>query len=270
VKSANWHLTTRCNYKCKFCFSRQLDNEISDIKSAERVLKKLRAWGIEKINFAGGEPMLHPLFFSITRLAKSMNFVVSIGSNGYYLNEDTINELSQFVDWIGLSVDSASEEIETSLGRGYGNHVKHVIELSGIIHKAGIKLKTNTTVTRLNWREDLRPLLKRLKPERWKVFQVLHIVGQNDRYFDQLAITDEEFDHFKSINTISIWETTPIFEGNREMINSYFMLSPGGMVMSNREGTNRVLTPLDSIDYHNISPILDVQKYEERGGIYSW
>jgi len=270
VRSVNWHLTTRCNYNCKFCFSQKLDSEIHDIENAKKVLNKLKSLGIEKINFVGGEPLLHPLFFDIVRLAKKMNLVVSIVSNGYFLNKTTILKLSPFIDWIGLSVDSAHGEVETALGRGNGNHVTHVIELAGIIHGAGVKLKINTTVTRLNWTEDMQPFLRRLKPDRWKAFQVLHIGGQNDLYFDELSITDEQFNHFKLLNQENIKGITPVFEGNHEMIDSYFMVSPGGMAMSNREGTNRVLTPLDRIDNQNFSSIVNVQKYAKRGAIYSW
>jgi radical S-adenosyl methionine domain-containing protein 2 len=270
IRSANWHLTTRCNYHCKFCFAQKLDNEIRNLKCAEEVLKKLKAIGIEKINFAGGEPLLHPLFFDITKMAKDLAFTVSILSNGYYLNRDIVSKLSLYVDWIGLSVDSACEEVEVALGRGNGNHVKHITELADIVHKAGVKLKINTTVTRLNCAEDMRPLLKKLMPERWKVFQVLHIRGQNDRYFNELSITDKEFDHFKSVNQVCIGEIKTVFERNYDMIDSYFMLSPGGMVMSNRDGTNNSLTSLDNIDKQNISQLLDVQKYAQRDGIYSW
>jgi len=247
-----------------------LDIEIRDLKCAEGVLEKLKAAGIEKINFAGGEPLLHPLFFHITKMAKDLDFTVSILSNGYYLNRDIVSKLSLYVDWIGLSVDSACEEVEVALGRGNGNHVKHITKLADIVHKAGVKLKINTTVTRLNCAEDMRPLLKKLMPERWKVFQVLHIRGQNDRYFNELSITDKEFDHFKSVNQVCIGGIKPVFERNYDMIDSYFMLSPGGMVMSNRDGTNDSLTSLDNIDKQNISQLLDVQKYAQRDGIYSW
>jgi len=269
IRSANWHLTTKCNYNCKFCFSRKLDAEIKNLKIAEEVLKKLVDIGIEKINFAGGEPLLHPLFLPIIRMAKDMMFAVSIISNGYYLNRDTISKLSPYVDWIGLSVDSTYEEVEVALGRGNGNHVKHITAIADIVHCTGVKLKINTTVTRMNYAENMRPLLKKLMPERWKAFQVLHITGQNDRYFNELSITDKEFDYFKSINQDCIEEMGPVFERNTDMIDSYFMLSPRGMVMSNRNG-NYSLTPLDNIDEQTISQLLDVRKYAERGGIYPW
>jgi len=270
IKSVNWHITRRCNYKCKFCFSQNLDGEVTSLERAEEILQYLRRMGMEKINIVGGEPTLHPLFLDIVKLAKGMGFVVSIVSNGYYLNRDIIFKLLPFVDWIGLSIDSAHEAVELALGRGSGDHVKNVLELSEIIHQAGIKLKINTTVTRLNWIEDMRLLIRRLKPDRWKIFQVLHISGQNDVYFDELSITDEQFDHFKSLNQQSIEGVKPVFEGNHEMIASYFMLSPSGMAMSNLDGTNRTLTPLAGITHDNISQILDVQQYLGRGGIYPW
>ena len=269
VKSINWHLTARCNYNCKFCFSQNLDSEIKDLNSAINILKRIKAFDIKKINFVGGEPLLHPLFSKIIKVTKNMNFVVSIVSNGFYLNKSVIVELAPFIDWIGLSVDSAYEEIEMALGRGNGNHVKHITELADIIHEFGIKLKINTTVTRLNWKEDMRPLLRRLKPDRWKVFQVLHISGQNDQFFDELSITDEQFDSFKLINQ-QIEGIIPVFENNYQMIDSYFMLSPSGMVMSNREGTNRVLIPLERIANLNFSIVMDPEKYLDRGAIYDW
>lgn len=270
VKSANWHITDRCDYKCKFCFSQNLDAEITSLERAEEILQHLRRMGMEKINFVGGEPTLHPLFVDIVKLAKGMGFVVSIVSNGSCLNRDIIYKLSPFVDWIGLSIDSASEAVEIALGRGNGGHVKNVLELAEIVHHAGIKLKINTTVTSLNWREDMRPLIRRLKPDRWKVFQVLHIRGQNDLHFDELSITDDQFNYFKSLNQKPIEGGNPVFESSHEMVDSYFMLSPSGKVMSNREGTNRVFTDLASINNQNITQILDIQQYLDRGGVYSW
>jgi radical S-adenosyl methionine domain-containing protein 2 len=270
VKSVNWHITGRCNYHCKFCFSQQLDEEVTSLERADVILRHVRKMGMEKINFVGGEPTLHPLFIDYIKLAKGMGFVVSFVTNGSQLNEDTIKKLKPFVDWIGLSIDSADETVEKALGRGNGCHVQQIFNLAQIIHEAGIKLKINTTVTRLNWTEDVRPLIQKLKPLRWKVFQVLHIEGQNDEHFDELSITDAQFRYFKTLNGEPIEGITTVFEGNHEMLASYFMLSPGGKVISNKDGANRTFTPLEGITNDNISQVLDVQQYVRRGGIYPW
>jgi len=270
IKSANWHVTTRCNYNCRFCFSQKLGKEIDNLDYVKKILEKLNALKIEKMNFVGGEPLLHPLIFDVVRLAKSMGFVVSVVSNGYYLDKKKIFDLSPFVDWIGISVDSQNEHVEKALGRGDGNHVKHIIEIADFIHEAGIKLKINTTVTRLNWTENMQPLIRRLKPSRWKVFQVLYIQGQNDQHFSELSITDDQFEYFKSINQEPLEGTTTVFEGNDAMLASYFMLSPGGMVMSNKDGANRALIPLESVNQEKLSQVVDVDRYIQRGGNYSW
>ncbi|MGD6851160.1 MAG: viperin family antiviral radical SAM protein [Candidatus Bathyarchaeia archaeon] len=270
IKSANWHITTRCNYNCKFCFSQELGPEITTIDEAHRILSLLKNLGIEKLNLVGGEPLLHPLFFEIVKAAKNKGFVTSLVSNGYYLNEAKLVEFSPFLDWIGLSVDSSLEVVETRLGRGRGQHISNIMYLSDKINQLGIKLKINTTVTRLNWLEHMQPLVKSLKPRRWKVFQVLHITGQNDQYFNELSITDQQFSCFKSLNQEPINGCTTVFENNHEMIGSYFMVSPDGQAMSNIDGSNRRFRPLTDINSENLGLVLDIPQYYGRNAIYRW
>ena len=270
IKSANWHITIKCNYNCKFCFSRRLDKEIEDLNSARDMLDQLKNLGIEKITITGGEPLLHPLFFDIAKMAKDIGFVVSMVSNGSYLNANVVSKLSPFLDWIGLSIDSANEIVETALGRGSGNHVENIKKLARCIHKTKIRLKINTTVTKLNYTEDMEPLIEQLKPERWKIFQVLPIKGQNDCFLDQLLITKEEFFHFKNINNSCAGAKSFIFESNEDMINSYFILSPAGKIVHNLDGTNNLLTPLSEVDRRSLSQVIDSNKYKDRGAIYPW
>ncbi len=260
IKSANWHITTRCNYNCKFCFSQELGAEITTIDEALRILSLLKNLGIEKLNLVGGEPLLHPLFLEIIRAAKNKGFVTSLVSNGYYLNlnEAKIAQLWPYLDWIGLSVDSSMEAVETKLGRGSGQHISKIVYLSERINEFGIKLKINTTVTRLNWLEHMQPFVKSLKPRRWKVFQVLHITGQNDQYFNELSITDQQFSCFRSLNQEPISGCTTVFENNREMIGSYIKVSPDGQAMSNIDGSNRRFRPLTDLNSDNLAQILDI------------
>ena len=62
VCSVNYFISRRCNYACKFCFHTQKNSHHLDLAAAQRGLALLRDAGTEKINFAGGEPFLHPTF----------------------------------------------------------------------------------------------------------------------------------------------------------------------------------------------------------------
>lgn len=271
IKSVNWHVTSKCNYNCKFCYMQNLNGGFADVSKARDILGKLKSIGMEKVNFVGGEPMLYPLIFDTTEMAKEMGFVVSIVTNGSYLNEHYITRLAPHVDWIGLSIDSNSEKIEKKLGRGYGNHVKHVCEISDIIHDRGIGLKVNTTVTRCTYKEDMRSLISRLNPDRWKVFQMLSITGQNDRYAGKLSIIDSEFEQFISANqeiTLNGGEK-PVFEHREDMIDSYFMISPSGNIIRNTGGVYAEY-PLQDLERREIGSIIRAEKYVARGGCYDY
>jgi radical S-adenosyl methionine domain-containing protein 2 len=270
VRSVNWHITTKCNYNCRFCFAKRLDKEIKDLRRSKEILNSLKDLGIQKINFTGGEPLLHPLLLDLVKIAKGLDFTTSLGSNGYLLNREVIANLAPYLDWVGFSLDSAYENVEATLGRGNGDHVRRIIELADAVHEEGINLKINTVITRLNYTEDIRPLIEKLKPLRWKIFQVLHIQGQNDSHFYKLSVTKEQFDHFRLINQNCPGKTVAVFEKNHDMIDSYFMISPGGRIFTNHDKTNDTLIPLKQISKARISQLLDIRKYEKRGGLYSW
>jgi len=271
IRSANWHLTERCNYRCRFCFFRTVGEMEPTIRLASRVLGSLRDAGIEKLNLVGGEPLLHPGIVDICRMARDQGFVVGMTSNGSLLTSEMLDRLTDNVDWFGISIDSASEMTERTLGRGTGSHVSRTMAVCRDIRSRGHRLKINTTVTSLNWREDLRPLVSDLNPERWKVFQVRHIGGQNDAEFQDLEVTPQQFDAFRRTNE-ELWLPGghwPVFETCGDMIGSYLMVSPQGNVLSNRSGRYEAI----GRNIRTVAQdrnIIDVEKYHRRGGVYAW
>lgn len=269
--SVNWHLTRACNLKCRFCFAtfRDVRGQLS-IDDGRRLLAALREAGTEKVNFAGGEPTLHPHIGALVYEARRLGFVVSIISNGHRL-EALLDTHADALDWVGLSVDSADEAVQAALGRGRGDHISRSLRLARLIHRSGPRLKLNTVVTALNWREDLRPLVRLMRPERWKVFQVLPVEGQNDGDVDGLLITDSQFGAFVD-RQASIDGVTFVPESNDAMTSSYLMLDPLGRFYGNQCGR-----------YEHSQPVLDVgptvaaaqvgfdvQRMVRRGGVYSW
>lgn len=275
LKSINWHITTKCNYKCDFCYVKKLDMEIVDHNKAFSVLEKLRDTktddiDIEKINFVGGEPFLHPLFYELLEKAHELGFTTSIVTNGSLINNQNIGEIAKYTDWIGLSVDSISNEKEAELGRGKGNHVSHAIEVSDLVHEYGMKLKLNTTVTKLTYQENMHQLVHRINPHRWKAFQMLHIKGQNDDCMEKLAITDNEFkDFIDRHNHIRLrGGAKPVFESNDDMKDSYVMLSPSGKITSNSDGIYQTFE-FDNF-VRNPQSVVNMDKYLRRDAVYDW
>jgi radical S-adenosyl methionine domain-containing protein 2 len=271
IKSVNWHLISACNYRCRFCFARNLGEVPVSFDEGVEIIRKLVDLGMDKINFAGGEPLLHPRLLDYCAVAKKFGMTVSITTNGSLFNKNRIKMISEVVDWIALSIDSGSDEIEAQLCRGTGYHVRHCTEVANLIRNAGIRLKLNTTVTSLTYRENMIPLVHSIKPDRWKILQMLHIQGENDDAAGDLAITSEQFNHFVENHCQVILENgeAPVFESSDAMENSYFMITPGGNV---KIDLGNVITKFSMEDViscgveYFVNPI----KYQNRGGIYEW
>ncbi len=170
--------------------------------------------------------------------------------------------------WVALSVDSASEATQKALGRGKGTHVEHALRLADRCRAMGIGLKLNTVVTALNWQEDMRAFVRRFAPERWKVFQVLPVAGQNDGAVEPLLIDGARFAAFVERHRA----LDPVAEDNDAMTDSYAMIDPLGRFFGNSEQTQSYSRPILEV---GIAAALaevgyDLTKFEARGGIWQW
>jgi len=271
IKSVNWHITNRCNYACRFCFAQNLGKHEVSFEEGQKILEKLSHSGIEKINFAGGEPLLHSRLPDYCKIAKNLGMTVSITTNGSRLDCNMVSRLSGDVDWIALSVDSCLDTVEAEMGRGRGEHVTNALNAAFLIHEAGIRLKVNTTVTSLTWQENMRPLIRMMAPDRWKVMQMLVIDGENDASSVGLGITNAQFrafaEHHRSICLGP--GVYPVFETADDMEGSYFMITPDGHVKSDA-GRKVTLYDLDAVLGQGIDTLVDSDKYLDRGGLYNW
>jgi len=235
------------------------------------LLKKLSDSGIEKINFAGGEPLLHPRLPDYCKEAKNLGMTVSITTNGSHLDQNMVSQLSGSVDWIAISVDSCLDTVEAAMGRGRGEHVTNALNAAVLVHEAGIHLKMNTTVTSLTWQENMHPLIQMMKPDRWKVMQMLVINGENDTSSIGLGVSSAQFREFvERHRSLCLGpDVYPVFESVDDMEDSYFMITPNGRVMSNA-GRKITLYELDDILKQGVDKLVDSDKYLDRGGIYDW
>jgi radical S-adenosyl methionine domain-containing protein 2 len=271
--AVNFHLYKPCNYRCRFCFAtfRDLRGQLSR-EHALLLLRLLREAGCEKLNFAGGEPTLHPHIGALLAESRRLGFVTSIISNGARLTQLLAAHAAD-LDWVGLSVDSADEAVQAALGRGTGGHVARSLAHADEIRARGLRLKLNTVVTALNWREDMAEFVRRVQPERWKVFQVLPVGGQNDGAVDDLLIDAGQFRAFVERHAALATEgLAPIAEDNDAMTASYAMIDPLGRLFDNSAGHHTYSAPIHEVGVARALRQIrfSLARLVARGGKYAW
>ena len=271
--SINYHLYKPCNARCRFCFAtfRDVHGSLS-LANASCLIEYLREAGAQKLNFAGGEPTLYPHIGELLDLAKDLGFTTSIITNGARLGE-LLDGHARSLDWAGLSVDSGREDVQRVLGRGRGDHVAQSNALADRARAAGVRVKLNSVVTALSWDEDMSELVRRMRPERWKVFQVLPVRGQNDGSVEDLLISAEQFEAFLARHRhLAAEGYPPIAEDNDAMRGSYVMIDPLGRFYDNIGGIYRYSEPILEVGLAKALGQVGFssKKLRARGGLYDW
>lgn len=281
METVNFHLWQPCNMRCGFCFATFRDVRRTLLpdghlprQDARRVVRMLAEAGFTKITFAGGEPLLCPWITDLIADAHALGARTSLVTNGSLLDAAMLQRLHPVLDWVTISIDSARPATLRAVGRVTAANPMsddHYLRLCRRVRAAGLHLKINTVVTAANHREDLRGLILTARPERWKIFQVLPVSGQNSGKVEPLLVTAEQFARFVEWNsTVRDQGITVVIEDNEAMTGSYAMVDPAGRFF---DATGHGYTYSD--------PILDVgvaraisqvsisrRKFLERGGSY--
>ncbi|MEQ1730384.1 MAG: radical SAM protein [Vicinamibacterales bacterium] len=102
--------TTRCNYTCGFCVGRHLDQNDLSLDTFRHTLDLLP--DLERLEIHGeGEPLMHPDFFEMARLARERGIRLSTVTNGSLFSRERIEQiLDSGLDTLFVSIESPREE----------------------------------------------------------------------------------------------------------------------------------------------------------------
>jgi radical S-adenosyl methionine domain-containing protein 2 len=273
--SVNYHLTRQCNKTCGFCFHTAKTSHRLSPNQAKKGLLLLKNAGMRKINFAGGEPFLYKKF-----LGEMIDFCkehlkiesVSIVSNGSLVTREFLDQHGTNIDILAISCDSFDEQTNISIGRGSGDQIPRLYQISEWCRLYGVKFKINTVVCRLNFLEDMNKQISRLQPFRWKCFQVLMVAGENDsdktlRDVRKYTISDSEYQEFCLRH-----QAQPSFvaEPNNLMAKSYLILDEY-MRFLDRDGRQPSKPIMEVGVQRALDDVFwDENGFRERGGFYDW
>ena len=148
-ETVSFHVIKPCNMGCKFCYATyntfNVKNQLSYIDACI-IVAKLAEAGVQKITFAGGEPMLYKHLDAVIEFAKSIGVTTSIITNGSMITEEWLIKMQPYLDWIGVSIDSVDHDTNSKIGRVSRNSVIDYYSLVDLINKYDYKLKINTVV----------------------------------------------------------------------------------------------------------------------------
>jgi radical S-adenosyl methionine domain-containing protein 2 len=229
--------------KCSFCFARFKDVKPPGKEGSLSIVNKVADYGFRKINFVGGEPTLVPCLKDLLIEAKKRGLITSVVTNGWNIDNDWLNTHAKYLDWLGFSIDSLDPEINLRLGRIVNGFkppdLSFYLEALKAVREHDVNIKINTVVNQLNKNECFHKLIQEIKPEKWKIFQVLIIENENPDA-RSLIVSREEFDEFLFAHA-NLEPATPIHpEYCEDMVGSYVIIDPAGRFVDNSSRVYRV------------------------------
>jgi len=156
-----WNLIRRCNLTCKHCYTTSADIDFPGELTTPQiyaVMDDLKAFKVPALILSGGEPLLHPDIFAISRRAKNMGFYLALSSNGTKISENNIDQISDMqYQYIGVSLDGI-EHTHDQFRRQQGAFDAAMRGIRLCLDK-GIKVGVRFTLTQDNY-QDFPALLQ--------------------------------------------------------------------------------------------------------------
>ncbi len=270
-ESVNFHYTRLCNFSCGFCFHTKKSSDKLPIEDAIRGCDMLKKAGTRKLNIAGGEPFIYPRYLGelIKQCKENIKIEkISVITNGSLVKKDFFEKFGKYIDVFGVSCDSFDKETNIKIGRGKkGENVQKLFEIRELCKQYGIKFKLNTVVCNYNKDENMVENIKKLNPDRWKVFQVLMVKGENEDKVTKFQITNEEFKQFverhKEIKCM-------VAESNDNMKSSYLILDEKMRFLDKGDGNEICSQSILEVGVEKAleSIVYDEKEFKKRKGDY--
>jgi MoaA/NifB/PqqE/SkfB family radical SAM enzyme len=145
-------LTYRCNLDCFFCYNdREKAGKPLSLEQYRVLLEDLARMQTLFLMLTGGEPMVHPHFFEIGRMARDFGFVTRVRTNGHSLSRRNCERLLDEVEpyMVDVSLHGASAGVHDRQTRVAGSFERLVSHIA-IAREVGLRVGAVSTPTAWN------------------------------------------------------------------------------------------------------------------------
>ena len=149
----SYSITTKCNLKCKHCYSDSVEQpspgELST-KEAFRLMDDLSGWGIGLLIIDGGEPLCREDLLDVVKYASSKGIRTTIGSNGTLIDEAMARKMLEAgVMSVAISVDAADARTHDSF-RGMSGAFEQTLKGIEACRATGLPFQFNMVIRKEN------------------------------------------------------------------------------------------------------------------------
>lgn len=158
--SFQWHITEACDQRCKHCYIFALGShaKFKEAKVGEmrRILDNIETFGHKAarkpyLYITGGDPILHPQFWTLAEMLGKRNIPFTILGNPYHLSSPVCHRLRSLgCRQYQFSLDGLEATHDRIRRPG---SFRETLEKIPVVREAGIDLAVMTTVSRWNYRE---------------------------------------------------------------------------------------------------------------------
>ena len=145
----SYSITTKCNLKCKHCYSRSVEQAAPDelsTKEALCLIDELSKWGIGLLIIDGGEPLCREDLLDVVKHASSKGIRTTIGSNGTLIDKPAARKLVEAgVMAVAISVDGVDAQTHDSF-RGISGAFEQTMKGMEACRDAGLPFQLNMVI----------------------------------------------------------------------------------------------------------------------------
>jgi radical SAM protein with 4Fe4S-binding SPASM domain len=149
----SYSITTKCNLRCKHCYSNSVDQASPDELSTEeafRLVDDLSRWQIGLLIIDGGEPLCREDLLDVVKYASSKGIRTTIGSNGTLIDEAMARKmLDAGVMAVAISVDGIDAVTHDSF-RGVSGAFEQTLKGIKACQNAGLPFQLNMVIRKDN------------------------------------------------------------------------------------------------------------------------
>ena len=256
VSTIDFHITAKCSQACPYCWGPRRFRNPVDTETAQRIIARIKALGVQRVVFTGGDPLLRSDAPDLIRFAKEIGLETALSTTGDHLTPEVLHDLYPYLDLISLPLDGSTEEINSKTKHpGHFSAVMRSLDLLRSYPTIDVKVCTPVTSHNLNNVPAIAQFVEAYSHTTqarvfYNVFQAFPRAMFSVKW-DKLIVSDEEFSSLEGqIGTKSNIHIN--FLSHATLDKLYVMVFPDGS-----------MTIPKGADYLKYGPFLEVKDFEQ-------